>query len=46
MLGPRGGGRPDMAQAGGKIPAKLPEAFDTARAGITEMLGTLQRTRG
>ncbi|MHC4108372.1 MAG: DHHA1 domain-containing protein, partial [Planctomycetota bacterium] len=30
--GGRGGGRPDMAQAGGKEPAKVPEAITTARA--------------
>ena len=30
--GGRGGGRPDMAQAGGKEPAQVPDAIATARA--------------
>lgn len=30
VAGGGGGGRPDMAQAGGKIPEKLPEALDKA----------------
>ena len=30
VVGGGGGGRPDMAQAGGKQPAKLPEAFSKA----------------
>jgi len=34
-----GGGRPDLAQAGGKLAKKLPEALETARATIGEMLG-------
>ena len=38
-LGGGGGGRPDMAQAGGKQPEKLPEALEVARQTITEMLG-------
>jgi len=33
-----GGGRPDMAQAGGKLPDKLPEAFETARREIEKLL--------
>ncbi|MEM9186922.1 MAG: alanine--tRNA ligase [Planctomycetota bacterium] len=37
-LGGGGGGRPDMAQAGGKQPEKLPEAIEVARATITQML--------
>ena len=37
-VGGGGGGRPDMAQAGGKQPEKLPEALDVARASIREML--------
>jgi len=37
-LGGGGGGRPDMAQAGGKQPAKLPEALEVARQTIAEML--------
>ena len=31
-----GGGRPDMAQAGGKLPEKLPEALEAARAEIEQ----------
>ncbi len=34
-----GGGRPDMAQAGGKDASKLPEALAAAAAKIREMLG-------
>jgi len=34
-----GGGRPDLAQAGGKEAEKLPEALETARATIGQMLG-------
>jgi alanyl-tRNA synthetase len=33
-----GGGRADMAQAGGKNPDKLPAAFDAARAKLSDML--------
>jgi alanyl-tRNA synthetase len=32
VVGGGGGGRPDLAQAGGKDPAKLGEALDKARA--------------
>ena len=39
-LGGGGGGRPDMAQAGGKQPAKLPAALKVARQTIGEMLGS------
>jgi alanyl-tRNA synthetase len=38
-VGGGGGGRPDLAQAGGKEPAKLPEALSVAGRTITEMLG-------
>jgi alanyl-tRNA synthetase len=31
VVGGGGGGKPSMAQAGGKLPEKLPEALDTAR---------------
>ncbi len=34
-----GGGRPDMAQAGGKIPDKLPEALKTGREVAARLLG-------
>ncbi len=37
-LGGGGGGRADMAQAGGKQPAKLPEALSVAHRTISEML--------
>jgi alanyl-tRNA synthetase len=33
-----GGGRPDMAQAGGKLPEKLPQALEAARAEIDRLL--------
>ena len=38
VVGGGGGGRPDMAQAGGKDPAKLPEAIEQARKTMTENL--------
>ena len=38
ILGGGGGGRPDFAQAGGKLPAKLPEAKEEALKFITEAL--------
>lgn len=38
LVGGSGGGRPDMAQAGGKHPEKLPQALDAARAAIEEWL--------
>jgi alanyl-tRNA synthetase len=38
-IGGGGGGRPDMAQAGGKQPDKLPEAFATAQKTIESLLG-------
>jgi alanyl-tRNA synthetase len=37
-LGGGGGGRADMAQAGGKNPEKLPEALEIARQTIAQML--------
>lgn len=39
VVGGKGGGRPDLAQAGGKLVAKLPEALDTARQTIAGLLG-------
>jgi alanyl-tRNA synthetase len=33
-----GGGRPDLAQAGGKLPDKLPQALAAARAAIGKLL--------
>jgi alanyl-tRNA synthetase len=37
-VGGGGGGRPDMAQAGGRHPEKLPEALEVARQTIADML--------
>jgi alanyl-tRNA synthetase len=37
-VGGGGGGKPDLAQAGGKIPAKLPEALQIAKETWTTML--------
>jgi alanyl-tRNA synthetase len=39
LVGGGGGGRPDMAQAGGKDPEKLPEAIAMAPGIIAELLG-------
>ena len=38
FLGGSGGGRPDLAQAGGKDAERLPEALEQARAAIRAML--------
>jgi alanyl-tRNA synthetase len=38
IVGGSGGGRPDMAQAGGKFPEKLGEAFDAAKEAMKKML--------
>ncbi len=38
IVGGGGGGRPDMAQAGGKNPEKLDEMFASVEAAITELL--------
>jgi alanyl-tRNA synthetase len=37
-VGGRGGGKPDMAQAGGKLPDKLPDALQRARSTAESML--------
>ena len=39
LVGGGGGGRPTMAQAGGKDPTKLPEALALARQLATQQLG-------
>jgi alanyl-tRNA synthetase len=39
VVGGRGGGRKDMAQAGGTDPAKLPEALQLARKLVRDKLG-------
>jgi alanyl-tRNA synthetase len=39
VVGGGGGGRPDMAQAGGKDPEKLPDALDAARRFAASKLG-------
>ncbi len=38
LVGGGGGGKPDLAQAGGKLPAKLPEALAQARESIKSQL--------
>jgi alanyl-tRNA synthetase len=38
VVGGGGGGKADMAQAGGKFPEKLPEALETAHSTIAAML--------
>ena len=38
IVGGGGGGRADMAQAGGNLPKKLPDALAAARAAIEELL--------
>jgi alanyl-tRNA synthetase len=40
-VGGSGGGRPDMAQAGGKLPEMLPQAFADARTTIEKMLAQI-----
>jgi alanyl-tRNA synthetase len=39
VVGGKGGGRPDFAQAGGKEPDKLPEALATVEQAVREQLG-------
>ena len=39
MVGGGGGGRPDMAQAGGKDPSKLPAALEAAKESMRKQLG-------
>jgi alanyl-tRNA synthetase len=39
VVGGKGGGRPSMAQAGGKDPSKLPEALQLAKKLASEQLG-------
>jgi alanyl-tRNA synthetase len=41
VVGGSGGGKPDMAQAGGKLPEKLPEALAEAKRVVAEMLAGL-----
>ncbi|MEM8930922.1 MAG: alanine--tRNA ligase [Acidobacteriota bacterium] len=38
VVGGGGGGRPDLAQGGGKNPAKVPEAIDAVRSWLTDRL--------
>jgi alanyl-tRNA synthetase len=37
-LGGKGGGKPDMAQGGGKDAAKVPEALELARRWVADQL--------
>ncbi|MFM9116733.1 MAG: DHHA1 domain-containing protein, partial [Planctomycetota bacterium] len=39
VVGGGGGGKPDMAQAGGKDASQLPAALEQARRSIAQMLG-------
>lgn len=39
VVGGGGGGKPDLAQAGGKQPEKIPDALDSAKTTIRSMLG-------
>ena len=39
LVGGSGGGRPDMAQAGGSDPSKLDEALEHAYAAVEQLLG-------
>jgi len=39
VIGGGGGGRPDMAQAGGKDPESLPKAFEKAAELVQSQLG-------
>ena len=41
LVGGGGGGRPDMAQAGGKDPEKLPEALEQAKLAMRQKLASL-----
>lgn len=38
VVGGGGGGKPDLAQAGGKLPAKIPDALVVAKTAIKSML--------
>jgi len=40
VVGGGGGGKPDLAQAGGKDPAKLGEALEVARATMRKLLAS------
>jgi alanyl-tRNA synthetase len=39
IVGGKGGGKPDLAQAGGKDPGKLNEAIEHAEQALREVLG-------
>ncbi|WP_422917581.1 DHHA1 domain-containing protein [Salinicola tamaricis] len=39
QVGGKGGGRADMAQAGGSDPSQLPQALDSVHAWVADQLG-------
>jgi alanyl-tRNA synthetase len=44
IIGGRGGGRPDLAEAGGRDPERLPEALEAAYRIVAEMLTAMLST--
>ena len=38
IIGGRGGGRPDFAEAGGRLPDKIDDVFPESRAVMSQML--------
>ena len=42
IIGGRGGGRQDFAEAGGRLPDKIGELFSESRTSVTRMLAAAQ----